>query len=132
MTVFANGNTVPDALAVAEAMAAEGIDVRVREPRSLAPLDTQGIRAAAAATGRVVLFDDSNRTCGFAAELSAVLAEQVFGSLRAPIRRVTRADVTVPFSLPQEGAVLPGRAALSAAIRSICDASHRGEPPCRT
>jgi acetoin:2,6-dichlorophenolindophenol oxidoreductase subunit beta len=132
VTVIANGNTVPDALAVADELAAEGIDVRVWEPRSLAPLDTEGLCAAAAATGRVVLFDDSNRSCGFAAELAAVLSERVFDSLRAPIRRVTRADVTVPYSLPLEAAVLPGRAALAAAVRSVGNARTRGEPACRT
>ena len=132
VTVIANGNTVPDALAVADELAGEGIDVLVWEPRSLMPLDINGLCEAVSATGRVVLFDDSNRSCGFAAELAAVIAERVFDSLRAPIRRVTRADITVPFSLPLEAAVLPGRSALAKAIRTVCDTPIQGEKACVT
>ena len=126
VTVVAVGNLVPDALAVAEQLAQEGISVKVWDPRTLLPLDREGLCEAVSSTGRVVLYDDSNRTCGFAAELSAIIGERAFGSLRAPIKRVTRADVPMPFSTILEQAALPTRERLAAAIRSVC--FHNGVP----
>ena len=74
----------------------------------------------ARSTGRAVIYDDSNRTCGFAAEISAILAERIFRDLKAPIKRVTRADMPMPFSVPLEKAVLPSREGLETAIRAVC------------
>lgn len=121
VTVVAFGNTVPEALAVAEQMQAEGISVKVWDPRTLLPLDRDGLCEAVSSTGRVVIYDDSNRTCGFAAELSAILSERVFGALKSPIKRVTRADVPMPFSVPLEKAVLPKPEQLATAIRAVCN-----------
>jgi pyruvate dehydrogenase E1 component beta subunit len=120
VTVIAVGNLVPDALAVAEQLAGEGISVQVWDPRTLLPLDREGLCKAVSSTGRVVIYDDSNRTCGFAAEISAILGERVFGDLRAPIKRVTRADIPMPFSTVLEQAVLPTREHLASTIRSVC------------
>jgi len=120
VTVIAIGQMVAEALRVAETLAEEGISVRVWDPRTLLPLDKDGACAAAAATGRVVIYDDANRTCGFAAELSALLAERVFDELKAPIKRVTRADVPISFSAPLEQAALPSEAGLITAIRVVC------------
>ncbi len=120
VTVVAVGNTVPEALAVAEQMQAEGISIKVWDPRTLLPLDRDGLCNAVSSTGRAVIYDDSNRTCGFAAEVSAILSERIFGELKAPIKRVTRADVPMPFSAPLEKAVLPSPESLAAAIRYVC------------
>lgn len=119
VTVVAVGHLVPEALTAAEQLAEEGISVQVWDPRTLLPLDHEGLCAAVRATGRVVIYDDSARTCGYAAELSAILSEREFGALRAPIQRVTRADVPVPFSPPLERAVLPSPAQLMNAIRVV-------------
>ena len=70
-------------------------------------------------TGRVVVIDDSNRTCGFAAEISAIIAEECFDALKAPVKRITRADVPVPFSMPMENYVLPDEGKLVNAIREV-------------
>lgn len=121
VTVVAVGNTVPEALAVAERLQAEGISVKVWDPRSLLPLDRDGLCEAVSSTGRVVIYDDTNRTCGFAAEISAIISERIFDELRAPIKRVTRADVPMPFSAPLELAVLPNPEQLAAAIRIVCN-----------
>jgi pyruvate dehydrogenase E1 component beta subunit len=126
VTVIAAGNLVPDALAVAETLAAEDISVQVWDPRTLLPLDRDGMCRAVASTGRVVVYDDANRTCGFAAEVSAILAERSFGDLRAPIKRVTRADVPMPFSTALEQMVLPTRDRLATAIRNVC--FYNGSP----
>ncbi len=124
LTIIAVGPLVPEALKCAEALAAEGISVEVVDPRSLLPLDRDTILASVRKTGRVVLFDDSNRTCGYAAELAAIIAEEAWDSLRAPVRRLTRADVPVPFSPPLEAYVLPSRDRLLAECRAMLAGSR--------
>jgi pyruvate dehydrogenase E1 component beta subunit len=124
LTIVAVGPLVPEALQCAETLAGEGISAEVVDPRSLLPLDRETILASVRKTGRVVLFDDSNRTCGYAAELAAVIAEAGWEALRAPIRRITRADVPVPFSLPLEAYVLPSRDRLLAECRGLLSASR--------
>lgn len=119
LSIIAVGPLVPEALKAAEQLAQEGISAEVVDPRSLLPLDHATILASVRKTGRVILFDDSNRTCGYAAELAAIIAEEAWESLRAPIRRLTRADVPVPFSPPLENYVLPSRDRLLAEARAL-------------
>jgi pyruvate dehydrogenase E1 component beta subunit len=119
VTVIAVGSLVPEALACAETLAGEGVSMEVVDPRSLLPLDRDTILGSVRKTGRVIIFDDSNRSCGFAAELSAVIAEEAWDALRGPIRRLTRADVPVPFSTPIETYVLPSRDRLLAGCRAL-------------
>jgi len=119
LTVVAVGPLVPDALRCAETLAAEGISVEVVDPRSLLPLDRETLLASVRKTRRVVIFDDSNRTCGFAAELAALFAEEAWDALEAPVRRITRADVPVPFSPPLEAYVLPSGDRLLAECRAL-------------
>jgi len=119
VTVAAVGHLVHDALKAAEELAAEGISVEVYDPRSLLPLDAVTLLASVRKTGRLVVFDDSNRTCGFAAEVAAVVAEHAFAELRAPIKRVTRADVPIPFNVAMEHFALPKKEDLIRAVRSV-------------
>ena len=119
VTVVATGHLVGDAIATAEVLSKDGIDVEVWDPRSLLPLDRAGLAATVRKTGRVVLFDDSHRSCGYAAELSGIIAENCFRDLKAPIKRVTRADVTIPFGQAIEAEVLPDPARLEQAIRAV-------------
>ncbi|NKB58395.1 MAG: alpha-ketoacid dehydrogenase subunit beta [Alphaproteobacteria bacterium] len=119
VTVVAMGHLVAEALASAEALAADGIDAEIWDPRSLLPLDRAGLAASVAKTGRVVLFDDSHRSCGYAAELSSFIGETCFGDLKAPIKRVTRADVTIPFGQHIEDEVLPDRRRLEQAVHAV-------------
>ena len=118
-TVCAVGALVPAALDAAGRLADDGIDVEVWDPRSLLPFDKEGLAASVAKTGRLVIADDSARTCGFAAEVAGLVAERCFDSLRGPIKRVTRADVTVPYSTPIEHAMLPAAGELEAAVRAL-------------
>lgn len=119
VTVVACGNLVPEALAVAAEMEKDGISVQVWDPRTLLPLDKEGLCRAVSDTGRVVIYDDSARTCGFAAELSAVLAERVWDELKAPIRRITRADVPISYAPVLEKAAMPSPVQLADAIRKL-------------
>lgn len=120
VTVVAIGHLVPEALKVADQVFEKrGISVEVWDPRTLLPFDREGLLKTVRKTGRVVIYDDTNRTCGYAAEVSAILGELAFSSLRAPIKRVTRADVPLPFNPALEAAVLPSPKQLEEAIVSV-------------
>jgi pyruvate dehydrogenase E1 component beta subunit len=116
VTVVAVGHLVHEALAVATELEAE-ISVEVFDPRSLLPFDWELLAASLVKTGRLVVYDDSNRSAGLAAEIVATAAEEM--NVQAPPRRVTRADAPVPFALELERAVLPSRDALERAIRAV-------------
>ena len=119
VTVCAVGHLVPIALEVAQRLEAAGINVEVWDPRCLLPLDKEGLGASVRKTGRLVVVDDSARTCGFGAEVAGLVAERYFDCLKAPIKRVTRADVTIPYSTPIEAATVPSADVLEQAIRAI-------------
>ncbi|MEU4555665.1 pyruvate dehydrogenase E1 component beta subunit [Micromonospora violae] len=114
VTVVAIGHLVHDALAVAEELA-DQISVEVFDPRTLYPFDIGGLTESVARTGRLVVLDDANRSCGMAAEIIASVVERV--RLLAPPRRVTRPDGAVlPFAPALDRAVQPGREQLVTAI----------------
>ena len=121
VTVVAIGRCVEQALAAADALAENGISVEVVDPRSLVPLDWPTILGSVEKTGRLVVVDASHRTCGAAAEIAATAAEQCFGALRAPVRRVTTPDVHTPFSPALEADLYPDKAKIVAAVRSVHD-----------
>jgi acetoin:2,6-dichlorophenolindophenol oxidoreductase subunit beta len=117
VTVVAVGHLVSVALAVAEELAGE-VSVEVFDPRTLYPFDWAALAASLDRTGRLVVIDDSNRMCGFGAEVLATAAEEMH--LIAPPRRVSRPDGAVlPFALALDRAVQPGRDQLVAAIRAV-------------
>lgn len=119
VTVVAVGHLVNDALDVAAQLAEEGISIEVWDPRTLLPFDHAGLAASVRKTGRLVVFDDSNRSAGFAAEVAAWAGEELFDVLKAPVRRITRADATIPFAVPLELALLPSPQRLASAVRNV-------------
>ena len=119
ITIVAVGHLVSIALEVAEKAETEGRSIEVFDPRTLLPLDRELLKKSVSKTGRVIIFDDSNRTCGYAAEISAFISEECFKYLKAPIKRITRADVPVPFSKTLEQYVLPDEKKLFRAVNSI-------------
>lgn len=124
VTVVAIGPLVAEAVKSAKRLQAEDISVEVLDPRSLLPFDHNGLAESVMRTGRLVIFDDSNRSCGMAAEISAFVAENLFFHLRAPVIRITRADVPVPFSIALDKYVLPKAEQLEAAIRFVVSSSR--------
>ena len=100
--------------------AADELDasVEVLDLRSLKPLDEEALLATAAKTGRVVLVQEAPRTCGYAAELAAILAEKALLDLRAPVVRVTGYDVPYPY-WQIEDAYMPSVARVVDAARSL-------------
>jgi len=127
VTIVALAYYVGEALAVAEALAREGLSVEVVDPRTLAPLDAETLRASVRKTGRVVIVDEAPATCSAASEIAALLAEdpETFRCLKAPMRRVCAAPVPVPYSPPLERAALPSRDDITAAVYEVLKESLR-------
>ena len=94
--------------------------VEILDLRSLKPLDEEALLASAAKTGRVVLVQEAPRTCGYAAELAAILAEKALLDLRAPILRVTGYDVPYPY-WTIEDAYMPSVARVVDAARRLLE-----------
>ena len=117
LTIVANSFMTQLSLAAAAALAEDGIEAEVVDLRSLAPLDETTILNSVARTGRLVVVDECPLRCGIAAEIAAVVAEHGFGLLKAPVVRVTRAQVPVPYSPPLEAAVTPDAAKIAAAAK---------------
>ncbi len=105
LTIFAYGAMIPPSVAAAESLAADGTSAEVVDLRTLVPLDEKAVLASVEKTGRAVIVHEAPRFCGFGAELAAILAEQAFFSLKAPVQRVTGYDTPFPYAL--ENAYLP-------------------------
>jgi len=127
VTVVAIANAVPEALAAAEVLAEEGVSVEVIDPRTLVPLDAERVIASVQRTGRLVVADPAHRTCSAASEISAIVAEEAFGSLTAPIVRITTPDTQIPFSPALEKQLYPNRTTIAEAIRRVTGL-RRSEP----
>jgi acetoin:2,6-dichlorophenolindophenol oxidoreductase subunit beta len=107
------------ALKSAEQLAREGIDVEIVDLRTLAPMDKETLLASVRKTGRLVVLHEATRTGGFAGEVAAVVMEEAFASLKAPLRRVTGPDIPVPASPPLERFYIPNEEQLIAAVKEI-------------
>jgi pyruvate/2-oxoglutarate/acetoin dehydrogenase E1 component len=107
VTLVATSFVVLAALSAADQLASEGIEVEVVDPRTLVPFDHVTIIESVRRTGRLVVADETNLNCGVASEISAIVAEEGFEFLRAPIVRVARSNVPTPFSKPLEDAITP-------------------------
>ena len=116
VTIVATGWTVGKALEAAEALAGEGIDAEVIDPRSLQPLDIPAILTSVEKTGHLVLADQATRHASAASIIAAEVAEHGFSSLKAPIKLVTALDATIPYSEPMEAFVLPDEHKIAGAV----------------
>jgi acetoin:2,6-dichlorophenolindophenol oxidoreductase subunit beta len=115
VTIVGIGPAVPRALAAAQGLAAKGIDAEVVDVLSLAPLDGERILASVAKTGRLVVVDDAPPRAGAASEIVALAAEEGFAALKAPVHRVCRLPVPMPFNRNLERYVIPDTARIEAA-----------------
>jgi pyruvate dehydrogenase E1 component beta subunit len=118
VTLVAYGSMV--AVCEAAAAALDDVSVEVLDIRSLKPLDEDALLASAAKTGRVVIVQEAPRTCGFAAELAAILAEKAILYLRGPVLRVTGYDVPYPY-WQIEDAYMPSAERVAAAARRLLE-----------
>jgi 2-oxoisovalerate dehydrogenase E1 component beta subunit len=105
LTVITYGAMVLTALEATEDL--DGASIEVVDLRSLYPYDRDAVLASVRKTSKVVLVQEATRSCGVAAEIAALIAEEAFEDLDGPVVRVTAPDVPIPFSPPLERAVLP-------------------------
>jgi pyruvate dehydrogenase E1 component beta subunit len=119
VTIVAISSAVPEAVKAADELAEQGISAEVLDPRTLVPLDVEAIVSSVQRTGRLVVADPAHRTCSAAAEIAAIVAEEAFSSLTAPIVRVTTPDTQIPFSPALEKQLYPNRNSIADAVRRV-------------
>ncbi|MEJ2039165.1 MAG: alpha-ketoacid dehydrogenase subunit beta [Desulfosarcinaceae bacterium] len=119
VTVVTWSKMVGVALKAAGQLAADGIDVEIVDLRTLAPMDKKTVLDSVRKTGRLVVLHEATRTGGFAGEVAAVVMEEAFASLKAPLRRVTGPDIPVPASPPLERFYMPNEENLISAVKEI-------------
>ena len=122
VTIVAVSHMVLEALQAAEALATEGIEAEVIDPRTYRPLDSGLICRSAARTGRLVIADTGWRSYGVSAEIAARAAEELWGVLKAPIKRVALPDVPTPGSSVLESAYYPGTREIVTAVKQCLEA----------
>ncbi len=116
-TILCYGAMVPVALEAAQQAEAQGWSTEVIDLRTLVPLDAATVLASVQKTGRVVILHEAPRTCGYGAELSALIAERALTSLQAPVLRVTGYDTPFPYTL--EHSYLPDAPRVLRAIEHV-------------
>ena len=119
VTLVAIGAMVGPSLEAAEALAGEGIEVEVVDPRTLVPCDWGAIVRSVVRTGRLVVAEPGPLTHGFGAEVVTRVTETALEALKAPPRRVASADVPVPYNRALENAALPDVEDVVRAIRAV-------------
>jgi pyruvate/2-oxoglutarate/acetoin dehydrogenase E1 component len=107
LTIVTFGAMAHTALDAAKQLEAEGVQAEVLDLRSLAPLDREAILASVAKTSRALLLYEARRTGGIGGELAAIIAEDAFEYLDAPIMRIASEDAPVPYAPPLEAVFLP-------------------------
>jgi len=119
VTVIGISRMVHMALAAANILSAEGIDVEVLDPRTLSPLDEDAILSSVQKTHRLVIVDEDNPRCSVATDIAALVADKGFDLLDAPIKIVSAPHTPVPFSPPMEQFYIPSPEKIADTVRSI-------------
>ena len=119
LSLITYGGSLPRCLVAASQLASEGIEAEVLDLRCLRPLDVGAIAASVRRTRRALVVDEGWKTCGLAAEIMAILIEQVFYELDAPPARVCSAEVPMPYAKHLEDAALPNAARIVEAARAL-------------
>jgi pyruvate dehydrogenase E1 component beta subunit len=119
VTIVGKLLTLYRALGAAEKLAQEGISAEVIDPRTLVPLDKELILESVRKTGRLVIVEEDNLTGGWAADVAAIVAEEAFFWLDAPIKRVSAPDTPAPFAPIMEAFYVPSEERVVEAVKSI-------------
>jgi 2-oxoisovalerate dehydrogenase E1 component len=119
LAIISYGAYVHAALRVADALAATGIEASVLDLRWLSPLDKDAVLAIARRTGRVLIVHEDSRTGGIGESLAAIIQEEAFEWLDAPVRVIGALDTPVPYSPPLEAAFLPSEGQIEHAARRL-------------
>ena len=122
VTIVALALMVPRALKAADMLKEQhGINATVIDLRSLVPLDTQTILTEVAKTGRLVTVEENPRLCGWGAEISSIVSEELFWDLDGPIVRVTTPHIPLSAANNLEDMQLPNPERIVASVRQLCD-----------
>jgi pyruvate/2-oxoglutarate/acetoin dehydrogenase E1 component len=119
VTIVAFGRMVGFANKAADMLEKQGITCTVVDPRTTSPLDEDTIIEAVEDTGRLVVVDEASPRCGMAADISALVAQNAFKALKAPIRMVTPPHTPVPFAPQLEDAYIPTPDKIADAVRQV-------------
>ena len=120
LTAISYGAMLHETMTAAERLAGEGIDVEVVDLRTLSPLDRETILASVHKTAKVCIIHEDTRTMGLGAEIAALITEEAFLDLDAPVRRVTGPDLPgIPFYEAGENAFLPNADKIAIALREL-------------
>lgn len=125
VTIVTWSYMVHETLAAAEELAKQGISVEVVDPRTLVPLDEEAILKSVRKTGRLVVVHEDYITCGFGAEIVAIVVEKAWNVIKAPIKRVATPMVPIPFSPVLEDEILPNKKKIVNTVLSVIKESKR-------
>ena len=121
LAIVSYGAFVHVALRVAEKLAKDGIEASVLDLRTLVPLDRAALLAVARRCHKVLIIHEDSRTGGIGESLAAIIQEEAFEALDAPVRIVGALDTPVPYSPPLEEFYLPSEAQIERAARLLVD-----------
>ncbi len=119
VTIVAISRMVHQSLAAAKALADEGIEAEIVDPRTLSPLDEETILDSVAKTKHLVVVDEDNPRCSVATDIAALVADKGFDYLDAPIKTVNAPHTPVPFSPPLEQFYIPSPERIADTVRSL-------------
>ena len=119
VTVVATAFMVHRALAAAAKLQEKDISMEVIDPRTAVPLDKQAILDSVKKTGRLVIMTEECKTGSFASEIAAIIADEAFDYLDAPIKRVNAPDTPVPYGQVLEDFYMPDEEDLIKAVNEI-------------
>ncbi len=119
VTIWGTFLMVHKAIEAADELAKQGISAEVIDPRTLVPLDKKTLIDSVKKTGRLVLVTEETKTGATTAEIAAIVQEEAFDWLDAPVKRVNAPDTPVPFSPPLEQAFIPSKDSIISAVREI-------------
>ncbi len=120
-TIVALGLMVGVATKAAKQLERDGISCTIIDPRTTSPLDHDAIFSSVKKTGRLIVVDEDSSRCGFAADIIAMTAQEVFSSLKSAPQMVTPPFVPVPFAKNLETAYIPSAARVEAAVRQTME-----------
>src|SRR5882762_8031253 len=118
-TIVARSLMVPAALKAAAELEQQGVSCEVIDPRTIRPLDIKTIIDSVKKTNRVVVAEESHPFCGVGAEIASEITERAFDYLDAPVRRISGADVPMPYAKNLENLAIPGVEQIVAAVRGV-------------
>ena len=121
VTIVAIGSMVKLAMTAATGLNKDGISAEVIDPRTLVPLDEDMILSSVKKTGRLVIVDESRDRCSAASHIAAVVADRAFNDLKAPIKRVTVANVAMPYAPNLERLVMPSVDRISELVTQLVE-----------